>query len=92
LRPALSPPIASFPRRLLRRFRRSCKGSAVVEFALVAPVFFPIRHPNGETVGAGARVPTNVALHAAKLKRAAPKARPFCKHFNVQQSLSKGLH
>jgi hypothetical protein len=65
-RPALFPPTASFPRRLLRRFRRSRKGSAVAEFALVAPVFFPIRHPNGETVCAG---PTNVALHAAEIKK-----------------------
>ena len=33
---------ASFPRRLLRRFRRNRKASAAVEFALVAPVFFAL--------------------------------------------------
>jgi len=34
-------PTASF-RTLLRRFRRNGRGSAVVEFALVAPVFFAL--------------------------------------------------
>src|SRR5262245_54253776 len=34
-------PLASF-RRLLRRFRRSGRGSAAVEFALVAPLFFAL--------------------------------------------------
>ena len=33
---------ASSPRRLLRRFRRSRKASAAVEFALVAPMFFAL--------------------------------------------------
>jgi Flp pilus assembly protein TadG len=34
-------PIASF-RDVLRRFRRNRRGSAVVEFALVAPIFFAL--------------------------------------------------
>src|SRR6516164_1697929 len=33
---------ASSPRRLLRRFRRSSRASAAVEFALVAPMFFAL--------------------------------------------------
>jgi Flp pilus assembly protein TadG len=36
-----SPSTTSF-RNLLRRFRRSRRGSAVVQFALVAPVFFAL--------------------------------------------------
>jgi Flp pilus assembly protein TadG len=35
----MSSPVAS-ARNILRRFRRNRRGSAVVEFALVAPVFF----------------------------------------------------
>ena len=31
---------AATPRKILRRFRRNRRGSAAVEFALVAPLFF----------------------------------------------------
>ncbi len=37
-----SPASTSFIRNVLRRFRRSRRGSAAVEFALVAPVFFAL--------------------------------------------------
>jgi Flp pilus assembly protein TadG len=37
----MSSPIASFG-RLLRRFRDNCTGSAAVEFAIVAPIFFAL--------------------------------------------------
>jgi Flp pilus assembly protein TadG len=38
--PAMPLPAASEPTRILRRFRRNQRGSAAVEFAMVAPIFF----------------------------------------------------
>jgi Flp pilus assembly protein TadG len=41
-RPMPSPAVSAAATRALRRFRRNRRGSAAVEFALVAPVFFAL--------------------------------------------------